>query len=176
MGLTIKGGTTAKAAFEKIMADAQKMRVKVGVLSETDKRMTAVDHARAMREHDMEVWRQNSPSNAQVGYAMEFGVATGSEQVPPRSFLRTPLETKLPDDVRANADTVIVPALQKDGIAGGLQALGGLARQTIDRAFETGGFGQWAPNSKRASYIKGSDKPLIDTGQLRASITSKVTT
>jgi len=31
--------------------------------------------------------------------------------------------------------------------------------------------GQWAPNSKLTVFLKGSSKPLIDTGQMRQAIT-----
>ena len=57
----------------------------------------------------------------------------------------------------------------------------------IDEAFETGGFGTWAPNSpitihgskpdkSGKKFIKGkkSDQPLIDIGGLRQSIGSRV--
>ena len=52
--------------------------------------------------------------------------------------------------------------------------LGLYAESFIKQAFSSGGFGRWAPNKPNTIAQKGSDKPLIDTAQLRRSITSDV--
>ena len=41
-------------------------------------------------------------------------------------------------------------------------------------AFESGGWGQWEPNSGVTSSQKGSALPLVDTGNLKQHITYEV--
>ena len=61
------------------------------------------------------------------------------------------------------------------GILGELaQAVGVSALEQIQEAFDTEGFGEWTPNSPATIRAKGSEMPLIDTGNLRNSITYKV--
>jgi hypothetical protein len=53
--------------------------------------------------------------------------------------------------------------------------MGHQAEAVIQDAFDSQGFGQWDKNiSKVYITAKGSDTPLIDTGFLRQSVTSKV--
>ena len=52
--------------------------------------------------------------------------------------------------------------------------VGVVAEEVIQEAFATRGFGKWKANKPSTIARKGSDSPLIDTGQLRRSITSKV--
>lgn len=101
--------------------------------------------------------------------------------VPTRSFLRMPIRThikKLKGDTVKQGGTV-EKALILDfthgytGVA--LKLLGANAEGIIQEAFDTQGFGKWERNiSKQYIELKGSDTPLIDTGKLRASITSQV--
>ena len=48
------------------------------------------------------------------------------------------------------------------------------ATVVINDAFESGGFGEWAPLKPETIRRKGSDKILIDTGDLRRSISYEV--
>lgn len=110
--------------------------------------------------------------NAGIGVVQEFGSLTNN--IPPRSFLRMPLETKK-DRLEATFEKVGVKQKLLEGDArGALQSLGFVAEQIIDDAFKSQGFGNWAPNKPSTVAKKGSSKPLIDTSQLRRSITSKV--
>jgi phage gpG-like protein len=52
--------------------------------------------------------------------------------------------------------------------------LGISAENAVQLAFATRGFNQWQPNFLATILRKKSSSPLIDTGQLRRSITSKV--
>jgi SOS response regulatory protein OraA/RecX len=52
--------------------------------------------------------------------------------------------------------------------------LGIMAEKIIQAAFESSGFGHWKPDSASTIARKGSSRTLIDTSQLRASITSDV--
>lgn len=110
-------------------------------------------------------------TNAYIGAIHEFGSV--EQNIPARSFLRMPLETKLPDEIRKGSEKFIEYAA-----AGKLEhwfyKLGYKAEKIIDEAFETGGFGTWQPLSPITVALKGSDKILVDTAQLRSSITSEV--
>ena len=55
-----------------------------------------------------------------------------------------------------------------------LELLGVYGESIVQEAFETGGFGTWEPLSQETVEAKGSNSILIDTAQLRRSITSKV--
>ena len=52
--------------------------------------------------------------------------------------------------------------------------LGVAAEEIVQNAFETSGDGTWAPNLAGTIAAKGSSKPLINTGELRKSISSDV--
>lgn len=95
--------------------------------------------------------------------------------VPTRSFIRMPIKTRIK---KLKGDTV-EKALILDfthgytGIA--LKLLGINGERIIQEAFDTQGFGKWEKNiSEKYIALKGSDTPLIDTGKLRASVTSQV--
>lgn len=110
-------------------------------------------------------------TNADVGKKMEFGSA--SENIPARSFLRMPLYLKLPGTVKKLGQSFI-DSLTEKNIKKFYTRFGILCENIIQTAFATRGFGRWAPNAQLTIDIKGSNAPLIDTGQLRKSITSRV--
>ena len=113
-------------------------------------------------------------TNALIGMVHEFGSKT--QKMPARSFLIMPLHKKFNDALHKSK--AIEESFKKitsaKGLNDTLEKIGILAEQVIQSAFETGGFGQWAPNSPATIAMKGSSSPLIDTGQLRRSITSEV--
>lgn len=129
-------------------------------------------------------------SIAGIGAVHEFGTdraGRGKKTViPARSFIRMPLETG-----QEFIENEVSPHIEKNVGTGNIKeifnliGIAGVLR--IQEAFETGGFGEWAPNSdvtifgskpnkKGEKFIKGkkSSQPLIDDGTLRKSITSKV--
>ena len=114
---------------------------------------------------------------AGIGAVHEFGTDRAgrgnSVTIPERSFLRMPLETGQQD-----IENAVKGHLQKyiaDGDIKGIFKLIGIAGEArIQEAFETAGFGTWDPNAESTIRQKGSDSPLIDQGDLRAAITSKV--
>lgn len=106
--------------------------------------------------------------------------------IPARSWLQMPLErsqdlrakikekTQLTKSERELAELAITE-YGDYGILGELaQAVGVSALEQIQEAFDTEGFGEWTPNSPATIRAKGSEMPLIDTGNLRNSITYKV--
>jgi hypothetical protein len=55
-----------------------------------------------------------------------------------------------------------------------LKNIGFACEVSIQNAFASSGFGQWAPNTPKTIHRKKSASPLIDTSQLRRSISSAV--
>lgn len=111
-------------------------------------------------------------NNAEIGLIHEFGSV--SANIPPRSFLRMPLETKRTDLVKSMSQPNVRGAVSAGQYKKVYQIMGVNAEAIINDAFVSGGFGKWAPNKSATIAAKGSSKPLIDTGQLRRSITSDV--
>lgn len=111
-------------------------------------------------------------TNSELGVIHEFGSL--SRNIPPRSFLRMPLELKQEEIIQGMASYRTQKSLEDGEIKRVYRDLGLYAEGFVKQAFATGGFGQWAPNKPSTVAQKGSDKPLIDTAQLRRSITSDV--
>lgn len=117
-------------------------------------------------------------TNVQIGIAMEYGIknkTSGGWQVPARSFLWMPLSMHLMDAVNSKAG-VINKYLNMAQVHKCYELLGIIGENVVQEAFKTGGFGTWAKLSPITIARKGSDKILIDTGQLRKAITSRVST
>lgn len=102
-------------------------------------------------------------------------------RIPARSFLAMPIlnkdfRKKIKNNVGGDIDAFEYLIEQGDtgllDVVANAVALG--AVETIDEAFETNGFGNWAPNSPLTIAMKGSEMPLVDTGRLRGSITFEV--
>lgn len=114
-------------------------------------------------------------TNAEVGFIHEFG----TDKIPKRSFLRMPLFL-YGDDILAMVKKS--GAAKKLAAGKGVQVLADLGiacENVILRAFDSGGWGDWAPNApstirRKSKKGRRSDSPLIDTGQLRRSIASAV--
>lgn len=111
--------------------------------------------------------------NAEIGAVHEFGSI--SRKIPARSFLRWPLAFK-GDELtkRVGGSLAVKDAVEKMDIKRVFALIGIFAEQIVDEAFQTGGWGQWPANKPETIARKGSDKPLIDEGQLRRSIMSDV--
>lgn len=114
-------------------------------------------------------------TNADIGLLHEKGSL--SRGIPRRSFLLMPLQQKS-EMLMAVKDQLWDKFLNGKQTVASLKAayrdMGLQAEIIIQKAFETAGFGHWAPDSARTIARKHSSKPLIDTGQLRASISSRV--
>lgn len=113
-----------------------------------------------------------SDSNATVGAAHEFGTSS----MPRRSFLVDPLQEKLQEYVeksRVFDDDATAEAIKTRSIKVWLRKLAVLAESVVQDAFSTGGFGKWAP-WKNPKYRNNTGQLLINTQQLRNSITSEV--
>lgn len=111
-------------------------------------------------------------NNAEIGAVHEFGVVT--QNIPQRSWLRMPVIQELPAALKVTDKQLWHKIIVKKGIKGALGILGAYAIDTIHLAFETGGFGTWKPLKARTIKRKGSSAILIDTAQLRQSVTAEV--
>lgn len=116
--------------------------------------------------------RDDTLTNAQIGMKHEFG--SKSENIPRRSFLNDPLVIKK-DEINKTIGKLIGEHLvEKNGMVKIFKLIGIKAEAIIQEAFASGGFGTWKPLSKRTEAAKGSSSILIDTAQLRKSISSGV--
>lgn len=119
--------------------------------------------------------KKTEQTNAYIGFQHEFGVF--SKRIPKRSFLKTPLEMHLNEFLEKHKKTSrkeFEKCVQSGDLESFARNLGIVAEEVIQEAFASRGFGQWKGNKEYTIRKKGSDSPLIDTGQLRRSITSRV--
>jgi hypothetical protein len=110
--------------------------------------------------------------NATLGVIQMFGSIT--KKIPPRDFLMMPVQTHSREIVRAMGSASVKAAIVAGDFKKVYSLLGAKALEYVLMAFETGGFGQWAPNAPSTIKQKGSDRPLIDTSQLRRAQTNDV--
>ena len=110
-------------------------------------------------------------TNADIGLKMEKG--SKAERIPARSWLVNPLEDHLKEyfeKIGQDAiDLIISQKIYKNYVN-----LGAICEQIIQKGFETGGYGKWKALSAFTIANKGSSQILVDTGQLRNSVTSTV--
>jgi hypothetical protein len=103
-------------------------------------------------------------SLAELGAILEFGTA----RIPPRPFLSNGLKLGK-DKLREVSKAMLTQIVQgKRSIVDGLNVLGAVAAGIVQKNIAQAG--AFAPNAQSTIDMKGSSKPLIDTGQLRQSI------
>jgi hypothetical protein len=119
--------------------------------------------------------KERTATNAEIGLIHEKGSVT--RHIPRRSFLEMPLVLKS-EGLLAIRDSLWKVFTSGDQTKARLKRayfdLGLIANNIINVAFTSAGFGTWPPDSARTIKKKGSSAPLIDTGQLRRSITHDV--
>ncbi len=93
----------------------------------------------------------------------EFG--SPSQNIPQRSWLNMPLSTGR-KEIEKIVKKKFKALLEKGDVQGIYRLFGQACEDRIQKAFDTGGFGTWAPSP--------SPSPLIDTGAARNAVTSKV--
>jgi phage gpG-like protein len=111
-------------------------------------------------------------SNSEVGAAHEFGSV--SKGIPKRSFLRVPLKLKRKDLINGVAKVVKNNLTKPNGAMLTFKQLGLLGEGIVKKAFDTKGYGTWQPLSQSTIDAKGSSTILVDSAQLKRSITSRV--
>ena len=90
----------------------------------------------------------------------------GTSRAPARPFLRQSIENHT-DEIKESLENACKMVL--DG-ASAKQAISMVGAAHVGRVQETMVNGDFVPNSPATIVAKGSDKPLIDTGQLRQSV------
>jgi phage gpG-like protein len=109
---------------------------------------------------------------AGIGAVHELGSISGN--IPQRSFIVMPIETKQAD-IAKKLDSKWEGKLESQDIRGLFIEMGILCEAAIQEAFDTKGFGSWKPIEEATKKRKkGSDAILIDKGILSNSITSEV--
>ncbi len=109
-------------------------------------------------------------TNAEIGVIQEFG--SYSANIPARSFLRMPIETKKKEFIAFLGSKAALKKIGEGDMKGLFTLIGIKAEAIVQEAFASHGFGKWEPNSPETIKKKGSSSPLIDTVQLRRSISS----
>lgn len=117
--------------------------------------------------------RSDGSSNATVGAAHEFGTHT----LPARSFLRVPISENLADRMESAGafdKDVLADVIASGTIRPWMQKVAILAEGIVAEAFDTGGFGKWPALKAKTLGRKKVQQILVETGQLRNSISSEV--
>lgn len=158
IGGTVTLDLSPLKSLQKEIKRASRHRVEIGVFKENNARTG--------------FGRASDITNAEVAFKNELG--SRAENIPPRSFIQMPIASKLPEELRDNADFIFAPLANGGKIDEALERVGFQAEAVIQDAFDTQGFGKWPANSPMTAEIKGKNSPLIDTNQLRKSISSRV--
>lgn len=117
--------------------------------------------------------RSGGISNATIGAAHEFGTTI----IPRRSFLRMPIYKEMPKELKklgAFNEKDINQIIKKSSLMDFANKIGVLAVSIILKAFDSGGFGIWKELSPITLEKKKIKQILVETHQLRDSITYDV--
>lgn len=112
-------------------------------------------------------------TNPEIAAKNEYGVG-----VPRRSMLRMPFHLhgdRVLKDAQADARSSLadVGRAPKRAAKRILDRVGTAGENLVQEAFDSRGFGSWAPNAPATVEMKGSDSPLIDSAQLRRAVDSR---
>lgn len=111
-------------------------------------------------------------TNAEIGAKHEYGL----DGMPQRSFLRIPLMERLPgamENARAFDRPALAEIVRSGSILVWMKKMAIIAEDVVAGAFDSGGYGKW-PAWKNPHYQNNTGKILVDTQQLRNSITTEV--
>lgn len=149
----------ATAALERAVRDLVKNQVLVGVPAEGASRQP-------------EEGEKSAPTNAQIGYWMEYGAPEAN--IPARPHLMPGIE-RAQDAITARLARTGEAALtgSREAVDQGLNAVGLVAQNAVRREVTDGAFAPLAKRTIQRRQAKGrtGTKPLIDTGQYRRSLT-----
>lgn len=153
---------------------ARNSHVDVGIFASHNARDDGETNAAVGAKMEFGSTEESTPSEVQVNArGREYEITPTWSGNPARSFLEMPLTTELPSIVRGDA-AHLASLFVTDGHKLVLEQIGFMGQAAVQEAFDTGGFGTWQPNSEKTKEWKGSDRPLIDSSQLRESISSRV--
>lgn len=114
--------------------------------------------------------RTDGLTNAEVGAFHEFGTST----IPKRSFLKTPISENLPsrlDSSGAFDSATLQEVASTQSVIPWLRKIAVIAEGIVADAFASNGFGKWVPSNMAN---KENHQTLVETGQLRDSVTSEI--
>lgn len=152
-----------------------------GEVRETDKQLQAVQKSiKELKKIDVLVGvpqeeagrEQNGITNAELLYIHTNG--SPANNIPPRPIVEPAIQ-----DSKEEIGTLLKEAILKalegdtDGAMAGMERAGTQGENAVKGWF-TNPKNNWAENAESTKKRKGSSKPLIDTGQLRKSITHVV--
>lgn len=112
-------------------------------------------------------------SNATIGAAHEFGTS----RLPMRSFLRIPLTYYLEKELQnsgAFTEDAMKSVIAQKSLLPWVEKMGIIAVGIVLDAFDTGGTGTWAPLMPATMARKKIKQILVETQQLRNSVTYEV--
>lgn len=188
-------GADSSANLQRILADLEKQQVFVGIPEGEDNDRAAaagnkeggssITNAELLYVHTHGV--RQKPMREEMNPQVESGAMPYSKayqlyllrhgsplwQSPPRPVIEPAIENKK-DVIAKQLRKVMAVALDGQDPKQELEKAGMLG-QNIVRSWFTDPANGWAPNSPLTARRKGSDKPLIDTGELRKAITYVVT-
>jgi len=128
-------------------------------------------HTNGVRENSMIKEMQHDVNEKSYSHAYELYVHEhGSPlfRIPPRPVLEPAIDNSKDQVAELMKDAVKV-ALNGGNITPSLNEVG-MQGQNIARAWFTNPSNNWAPNAQSTIDSKGSENPLIDSGELRKSI------
>ncbi|KEI75881.1 hypothetical protein [Clostridium botulinum] len=179
-GFTNVSITKSSKDIKKSLEDLAKKTICVGVQDSTehpDSKITNAElmylHTNGVRDTTMRRKMQHDLdsgipySKAHEMYVHENGSPLWN--VPPRPVLEPAMDNSK-ETISKQMKQVAISALDGNNLTPELEKVGMLG-QNIARDWFTSTENNWAKNSKDTIKRKGSDKPLIDTGELRKSIT-----
>ena len=156
--------------------------VKVGILeSGKNKRTPPPDKDKDPKKNNKPKKKEKLPTNADIGVVHEFGleINVGKRKkiaMPERSFLRMPLYDDFEDRLFKNnsAQDLVEKLVEKP--AKFFDKLGTTALGVIRDAFHNGGSSRtkWQSLDPEYAKTKNVNQILVETGQLRDSITHQV--
>lgn len=113
--------------------------------------------------------KTNTLNNATIGAFHEYGTST----LPVRSFLRVPITDNLKSRMESSGafnKEELEEVVKTASFVPWLKKIAVLAEGIVADAFNSNGFGKWKPTQ----HTNGGNTTLVDTGQLKDSITSEV--
>ena len=150
--------------FQKAIQALLKQEVLIGIPADSPAR-------------EPEPGEPSAPSNALVGYIQEFG--SPERNIPARPFLVPGVEA-IKDKAVARLKKAGEDALKGDPskVDQALHAVGLMGQASVQAKITDGPFAPLAPRTLAQRRARGrtGDRPLIDTGQLRRSVTYVIRT
>lgn len=142
--------------FIKGLKDAELPSCKIGIMGD-----------KAMRKANT---GEPGVTNADIGARHEYGIG-----VPQRSFLRTPISDNLANYLKKSGaldEDVMKEVVKTGAVTPWLKKVAVVGESIVADAFSSNGFGKWQPWAP--GYVNNTGQILVDTQQLRNSITSVV--